>query len=202
LNTSVMKTLLSRTRLGNLIITVICLTSLNGFGQSIDAISLVDVSSGESVQLSNGANPVVSIFFCNSCPYSSYYLDRVKRLSTKFPTVKFVLVNSSPDTFNDKESVEQMKTYSIENGLSIPYLMDKDQALFNALGASKCPEAFLLVNAGSKLEVAYHGAIDDNPQVESQVRSSYLEQAITSVLSGSAIANQSVRPQGCVIKKN
>ncbi len=200
-NTFVMKTLLSHIQFDKLIIVVILLGSINGYGQVIDDISLIDVKSGQEMKVTNGDNPVVSIFFCNSCPYSSYYLNRIKNLSNKFKGVKFILINSSPDTFNDKESVDQMKNYVSENGLTIPYLADKNQELFKALGASKCPEAFLLVKSGSQLKVAYHGAIDDNPQVEGQERSKYLEEAILSVLAGREIPDQSVRPQGCVIKK-
>ena len=50
------------------------------------------------------------------------------------------------------------------------------------LNAHKSPEVFLLKNEGGKFTVVYHGAIDDNAQVESDVRQNYLRSAIDNML--------------------
>jgi hypothetical protein len=85
--------------------------------------------------------------------------------------------------------------------LGVPYLADKDQKLMNALGATKSPQAFLLKNSGGKFHVVYSGAIDDNAQVEADVRHAYLKDAIEIMLSNQNIATKEVRPTGCTIRK-
>jgi hypothetical protein len=86
-------------------------------------------------------------------------------------------------------------------GLAIPYLADKDQVLMEQLGASKSPQAFLLKNNGGKFTVVFSGAIDDNPQVETDIRHSYLQDAIDIMLTNQKIETPEVRPVGCIIRK-
>lgn len=198
-----MKILLSLIQLGRVLVVFLILApaSMDSYGQSIANVLLADAKTGDEIKLSQ-SNISVAIFYCNSCPYSSYYINRIKTISKRFGSVQFVLINSSPDSFNDKESIAEMKNYVSSNSLQIPYLIDKDQEVLTSLGATKCPEAFVLEKSGDQLNVVYHGAIDDNPQVESQVKVKYLEEAITRVLAGQTPLKQYVRPQGCVIKKN
>ena len=69
------------------------------------------------------------------------------------------------------------------------------------LGATKSPQVFLLKNDGGKFQVVYKGAIDDNAQVEADVRHAYLKDAIDIMLTNQKIATAEVRPVGCTIKK-
>lgn len=85
--------------------------------------------------------------------------------------------------------------------LSIPYLADKDQTLMSMLDARKSPEAFLLKNNNGSFSVVYKGAIDDNPQVEADVRHNYLRDAIDIMLTNQKIETPEVRPVGCNLKK-
>jgi hypothetical protein len=47
----------------------------------------------------------------------------------------------------------------------------------------------------------YRGAIDDNPQVASDVKHSFLKEAIESTLKGQNPLKSSVHPTGCMIKR-
>jgi hypothetical protein len=85
--------------------------------------------------------------------------------------------------------------------LSMPYLADKDQTLVAALDVRKSPEAFLLKNNNGKFTVVYRGAIDDNAQVEADVRHSYLRDAIDIMLTNQKIETPEVRPVGCNLRK-
>jgi hypothetical protein len=86
-------------------------------------------------------------------------------------------------------------------GLSAPYLADKEQTLMQQFGATKNPQAFLLKNDGGKFTVVYKGAIDDNAQVEADVRHAYLKDAVDILLTNQKIETTEVRPVGCTIRK-
>ena len=49
--------------------------------------------------------------------------------------------------------------------------------------------------------VVYSGAIDDNAQVEKDVRHAYLSDAIDIMLANQTIATPEIRPVGCTIRK-
>jgi len=144
---------------------------------------------------------VIVIFFCNGCPYSTIYIDRIIKLASSYRETQFLLINSSPFQFSPEESVENMAKLVTDYSLNMPYLEDKDQVAYKSFGVVKCPEAFILVTSGDDFNVLYHGAIDDNPQVVSDVDEYYLEDAIKSVVGGTALSQDYVRPNGCVIKK-
>jgi hypothetical protein len=99
------------------------------------------------------------------------------------------------------ESTENMTSKGKQANLSVPYLADKDQSLMTMLDARKSPEAFLLKNENGKFTVVYRGAIDDNAQVEADVRHYYLKDAIDIMLSNQKIQTPEVRPVGCNLKK-
>jgi hypothetical protein len=141
----------------------------------------------------------VIIFTSNVCPYDEYYRNRIVNLTQAYNTrVPVLMVNSNIEAGENKES---MVKKARQLNLSIPYLADKDQALMASLDARKSPEAFLLKNTNGKFTVVYRGAIDDNPQVESDVRQNYLRDAIDFMLSNQKIATPEVRPVGCNLKK-
>lgn len=164
-------------------------------------ISLTDAVTGKNVSLdsySSGAGVVV-IFTSNACPFDEHYRTRINKLAKEFDgKVSVVLVNSHVEP---NESLEAMSKKAQQAGITTPYLADKDQTLMQSLKATKSPQSFLLKNTNGKLSVVYSGAIDDNAQVESDVRSSYLRDAITATLNNQPIQAAEVRPSGCSIKK-
>ena len=178
----------------------------HGYAQStvVPDIGLTDVSTNQEVKLSDfgSKKAIVVVFMCNDCPYSNYYKERITNLEKDFSSVGFLLINSSPDKFADKESIDNMARFVKNNQISIPYLADKNQQALHSFKAKKCPEAFVLKPSGPNFVVQYQGAIDDNPQVASDVTSSYLKDAIAQILSGGSLQNSYVRPNGCMIKQN
>ena len=84
-------------------------------------------------------------------------------------------------------------------GIDVPYLADKEQTVKASFGARKSPEVFLLKNNGGKFSIYYKGAIDNNPQVASDVKEQYLKQNIESLLKETSPVSGS-RPTGCIIK--
>jgi hypothetical protein len=178
---------------------ILCLSP--ALAQQVTDFSLTNVVNGKAVSLETypSCSGVAIIFTTNACPYDEYYRGRIAKLSNEYADkVPILLVNSSIDPV---ESADNMTKKAQQLGLSIPYLSDKDQSLMAKLGATKSPQVFLLKNDGGKFQVVYKGAIDDNAQVEADVRYAYLKDAIDIMLTNQKIATAEVRPVGCTIKK-
>lgn len=179
----------------------LCVLSANLFAQQVNNFKLLNVTNNQMVSLDTypSCAGMVVIFTTNNCPYDEYYRNRISKLSQAYQDrVPVLLVNSHPDP---NESVENMLKKVKDQNPSMPYLADKDQALMTNLDAHKSPEAFLLKNDNGKFTVVYRGAIDDNAQVEADVRHSYLRDAIDIMLANQKIATPEVRPVGCNLKK-
>ena len=170
-------------------------------GQVVKNFQLTNVVNGQTISLDTypSCEGMVLIFTSNSCPYDEYYRKRIEELSRSYQDkVPVLLVNSHTEP---NESPDQMAARGKALGLKIPYLADKDQVLMATLNVKKTPEAFLLKNDNGKFTVVYRGAIDDNAQVEADVRHHYLRDAIDIMLSNQNIQTPEVRPVGCVLKK-
>lgn len=168
-----------------------------GQAQVIQGISLTNVYNNETIRLDGFNMPIAVVFTSNECPFDNYYKTRLKELITTYQgKVQFLLVNSHQDA---QEAAEKMTIHY--NDLGIPYLVDKEQKAMDALGARKTPEVFLLKSEDGKWAVQYSGAIDDNPQVASAVKQSFLKDAIEKVLSGGKIEIVNNRAVGCTIRK-
>jgi peroxiredoxin len=173
----------------------------NVMGQEVKNFKLVNVLNSQTVSLDSyaGTEGMVLIFTSNSCPYDEYYRKRIEALSQAYPDrVPLILVNSHTEP---TELAQQMQEKAKQLQLTIPYLADKDQTLMTDLDVRKSPEAFLLKNVNGKFSIVYRGAIDDNAQVEADVRHHYLRDAIEAMLTSEKIAVPEVRPVGCNVKR-
>lgn len=168
--------------------------------QHVSDFTLEDANTQKAISLSDYQDhkAVVIIFTSNVCPYAVYYEGRITQLINEFEGkgVQFVLINSHTE---DKESSEQMTNKIKTWGLKTPYLADKNQVALKKLGARKSPEAFVLKPTSNGFEVFYNGAIDNNPQVASDVKSRYLKVNINNLLEGKP-ATAGGRPIGCMIR--
>ncbi len=167
----------------------------------VQNFTLINVADGASISLNSypARSGLVIIFTSNVCPFDNYYFDRIRNLINAYPgKIQFLLINSFQDP---EESADKMKTtYSLWN-LPVPYLADKEQIAMDCLGAKKSPEVFLLSGSPGKYQVAYHGAIDDNPQSPPAVTAHYLNAAIDKLLAGQKIDVATVRAVGCTMRR-
>lgn len=169
--------------------------------QEVKNFKLTNVLNNQSVSLDSypSCEGMVLIFTSNSCPYDQYYHGRIAQMARAYQDrVPVLLVNSLVEP---AESAEQMVIRAKGWNLGIPYLADKDQSLMASLSVKKTPEAFLLKNVNGKFTLVYRGAIDDNAQVEADVRHRYLRDAIDIMLNNQKIQTPEVRPVGCNLKK-
>ncbi|MEM1407977.1 MAG: redoxin family protein [Bacteroidota bacterium] len=182
------------------ILTILLVTSFAIGHSQVKDFSLTNVQDGKSVSLSqfNSSKGLAVIFTSNVCPYAVYYEGRITQLVAVYKEkgIQFILINSHGEA---KESNEEMANKISTWGLNIPYLSDKDQNVKSAFGARKSPEVFLLRNNNGKFSVFYQGAIDNNPQVASDVKEQYLKQNIEALLNNQSPKVGS-RPIGCIIK--
>lgn len=179
------------------LLVMICLTAQS----QVPNFTLTNVVNGKSVSLDTypSCSGIVIVFTTNACPYDEYYRTRIKKISNDYQDkVPVLLINSGIDA---AESADNMAKKAQQLGITIPYLADKDQAVMQSLGATKSPQVFLLKNEGGKFLVVYSGAIDDNAQVEKDVRQSYLKDAIDIMLTNQKIETAEVRPVGCALRK-
>lgn len=173
---------------------------LIGYAQEVSGFTLTDSRTGEKISLSDYAHKkgVIIIFISNVCPYSVYYEGRITQLVSEYQGkgLQFILVNAHQEA---KESSEEMKNKIAAWGLKIPYLADKEKKAMTSLGARKSPEAFILKPADNGFAIYYSGAIDNNPQVATDVKERYLKENIDNLLHGNS-ARSGSRPIGCVIR--
>ena len=171
------------------------------FAQVVKNFELTNVMNNQKVSLDTypSCEGMVLIFTSNTCPYDDYYGQRIQQLGQAYQDrVPVLLINSSAEA---SESSEQMVARGRTLNLKVPYLADKDQVLMTSLNIKKTPEAVLLKNVNGKFTVVYRGAIDDNAQVEGDVRHHYLRDAIDIMLNNQNIQTPEVRPVGCNLKK-
>ena len=173
----------------------------DAISQVVKNFQLRNVMNDQTISLETypSCEGMVLIFTSNSCPYDEYYRKRIDELSRAYQDkVPVLLVNAHSDA---NETPEQMAARGRTLNITMPYLADKDQVLMTNLNVKKTPEAVLLKNENGKFTVVYRGAIDDNAQVEADVRHHYLRDAIDIMLNNQKIQTPEVRPVGCVLKK-
>ena len=164
-------------------------------------IKLKDISGKEiTLQEQFKANGLLVMFSCNTCPVVKGYQQRTNAIC-KYAAQQdlgVVLLNSNEAYRADDESLEAMRNYAGNQQYQWFYVVDKNNELADAFGASRTPECFVF---NSKGKLVYKGAIDDNPGDAGGVRKEYLKTAIDDMIAGKDIAVKETRSVGCSIKR-
>ena len=171
----------------------------------VENFTLTDVTSKRPVSLSDyrGKEGVVLVFTSHACPYAKLYEERLTGLTSEFggKGIQFLLINSNASAEENEDAVEQMARVAQQKGYGLPYLADKEHKVADLLGATKTPEVFVLQNTNGVFSLKYRGAIDDNPQVPTDVGTHYLKEAVQAVLKNTSLSLAERRPTGCMIKR-
>lgn len=162
---------------------------------------LTDIS-GKQITLKTAIkqNGLLVMFSCNSCPVVVRNQARAKEICqySLSQNVGVVILNSNEADRTDAESLKAMKNYAKEQAYGWFYAVDKNSELADAFGANRTPECFLFDKTG---KLAYHGAIDDNPNNENSVKRRHLKEAINELSSGKDVSVKETRSVGCNIKR-
>lgn len=149
----------------------------------------------------NGKAPkgYIVTFTCNTCPYAKGYEGRLVALHEKMSPMGYPVVAIQPNDVSIKpeDDLPAMKKRAAERKFGFAYLLDREQSVFPAYGATKTPEIYLL---DASRVLRYHGAIDDSAQDPEGVSVNYVEAAIAALEAGKDPDPQSVKAIGCSIK--
>jgi peroxiredoxin len=171
----------------------------------VQNFSLINAIDNSTVSLNDftKSKAVVIVFSSPSCAFSRHYDDRLINLANEFKPkdATFLLINPNNPSVSTEDNSAAMMKRAQEKNYPFPFLIDKDQQAADIFGASKTPEAFVLKYTNGSFVVRYKGAIDDNPQLASEVRASYLRDAIQSVINNSPVKISEKKATGCSIKK-
>jgi len=157
--------------------------------------------SGKSVSPDDikGTKGTVVLFWSNTCPWVERYESRTLEIITRFQKqgFGFIAVNSNDAIAYPADGLDEMKKQASDGKYSFEYVRDSGSIFANAIGAKRAPQVFVYNSAGV---LSYQGAIDDNPTDAAGATEHYLEDALTNIASGSAVAPAETKAFGCTIK--
>lgn len=185
--------------------TVSKITVADGYkiGDIADDFRLMNID-GKMVSLADykNAKGYIVTFTCNTCPYAVGYEDRIIALNNKYAPKGYPVIAIMPNNpdVQPGDSMEKMKERAKSKGFTFPYLMDEGQTVYPKYGATKTPHVFVLQKTSKGNVVKYIGAIDDNYQDASAVKTKYVENAVDALLNDSDVPEKETRAIGCTIK--
>jgi hypothetical protein len=149
---------------------------------------------------------LVVVFSCNTCPFVvgtpdfpgwERQYNELYDLATK-NNIGFVLVNSNEAKRDGGDSFDAMFEHGKEKEYAMPYLVDVNSQLANALKAVTTPHVFIF---NSKMELVYSGSIDNIWDSKRKEDVPYLKNAIQALGEGKKIKEAITEAKGCSIKR-
>lgn len=172
-------------------------------GDIAEDFSLKNVN-GKMVSMADfkEAKGFIVTFTCNTCPYAVAYEDRIIALDKKYAPKGYPVIAIMPNNVAVKpgDSFDAMQKRAESKGYTFPYLIDAKQTVYPKFGATKTPHMYVLEKTKKGIVVRYIGAIDDNYQNASAVKTKYVENAVDALLEGKEIKQTETRAIGCSIK--
>jgi peroxiredoxin len=172
-------------------------------GDIADDFTLKNVN-GSEVSLSgiSNAKGFIVVFMCNTCPMVKAYEKRIIDLDSKFSSRGYpvIAINANDMNLSPGDSYADMQRLAKEKGYTFQYLYDESQAVARKYGATNTPHVYVLSKKGSKLEVEYVGAIDNNSDDASMADKKYVEDAVNSLLKEDPVQVSTTKAIGCGIK--
>jgi peroxiredoxin len=164
-------------------------------------IKMKDIS-GSLVSLgeARSANGLLVVYLSNTCPFVAKNHSRLKEICGTFTekNIGVILVNSNEANRGSGEGYADMQAYAKQHGLKWYYVLDSNNEIADAFGATRTPECFLFDPSGN---LVYHGAIDDSPADMQKVTRQHLKKATEEMLSGKEVTVKESRSVGCSIHR-
>lgn len=144
-----------------------------------------------------GSQGTVLVFWSNRCPWVDRYEGRLQELVEAYERqgVGFALVNANDPSSNPRESLEESRRRAQD--YDIPYLIDEEGRLAEALGASRTPQVFVFDRSNT---LVYVGAIDDSPGDPRNVDETYLRDALEAMVQGQDVEVEETEAFGCILR--
>ena len=151
-----------------------------------------------SLATNKAAKGYMVVFTCNTGPYAKAYESRIMALHQKYAPQGYPVVAINPNdpavAPGDSYAAMQTKKYAF------PYLVDATQQVARTYGATRTPHLYVLTRKGNDFVVSYIGAIDDNSEDATLVKTKYVENAMTEIMAGKPASTNSTKAIGCTIK--
>ena len=147
-----------------------------------------------------GENGLLIAFICNHCPYVVALIDR---LAKDLEALELAGIGCAAIMSNDygqypADAPDRMVDFAKVHGLTVPYLVDEDQAVARAYGAVCTPDFF---GFDSKGGLQYRGRLDDiGMQDDPAGRTPELLNAMLAVGKGQGGPTDQTPSMGCSIK--
>jgi len=191
------------------VFTLICNSSIAQNNSPLELGAIIPMSeelminvTDEKMSLNSNFNEngLLVVFSCNTCPFVLMWEDRYRQLEKmcQINNVGMVYINSNEAKRDGDDSAEAMKNHAKSMGYTFPYLIDQNSAVANAFGAKTTPHIYLF---DKNKTLVYKGAIDDNFRDISQVKETYLLDAIEQMVEGVDIKLKETNAKGCSIKR-
>lgn len=161
-------------------------------------VGLRDLDGKQHTPLAVGnAKANVLVFTTTDCPVANGYAAEIGAVAKDFADkgVKVFAVHVDPDL-----TPEAARKHAKEFGLTVPVLIDARHELVRATGATRTPEAVVVLPDGS---VAYRGRVNDLyaalGKKRPAPRTHDLRDALAAVLAGKPVSNPRTEAVGCSI---
>jgi thiol-disulfide isomerase/thioredoxin len=141
---------------------------------------------------------VVVVFLANHCPVVIGYDDRIIDFANDYAKKGVKVVGLAVSSM-DQDKLPGIKDHIRDKKIPYTYGYDASQAIGKAYGATNTPQFFVL---DKNRVIRYMGAMDDSPANESNVKKTYLRDAVDAVLSGKTPEVDETRAVGCGISYN
>jgi len=171
-------------------------TTTAAIGKPAPDFTLTDIN-GKPVKLADSKGKITVLVWGNAdCP-------AFKRVTTG------KILNKTFDTIKDKNVVwytidstatataDTTKKFATDNAIPGAYLLDPSGITGKAYGAKTTPHVFVIDAKGN---LAYMGAIDDDPQGGKEKTRNYVIEAVDALAKGSTVATATTDPYGCSVK--
>jgi peroxiredoxin len=154
---------------------------------------------GKSYTLSSlKGKAILIIFMCNHCPYVNAKLQEMCRIAEDFNEKGLVVVgiNSNDSENYPEDSFEKMREEVSSGRVNFLYLIDENQDVAKAYGASCTPDPFLF---DEKFKLVFHSRIDYPSGLE-EAEKHEMYDAIKEFLKSGIISLTQYPSMGCSIK--
>ena len=153
---------------------------------------------GKAVNLEDFKDKIVVLEWTSpACPFVVRHHKRMQttqKLVEKFEDKGVVwLAIDSSTTATAERATEHAKATK----LTYPILIDRDGTVGKRYGAKTTPHVFVIDRKGN---LAYAGAMDDDPRGSNPDRRNYVEEAVQSLLDGSTVTQGRTSPYGCSVQ--
>jgi len=152
------------------------------------------------VSLKEHAGKIVVLEWINwGCPFDRrhHQAGTMKRLAEKYKPKGVVWLGIDS---TKSHNVKAIKKWHTQQKMPFPVLDDHTGTVGRMFGARTTPHMIVL---NKKHEVAYNGAIDDDPggrKLKAGTALNYVDQALGELLAGKAVSVPKTKPYGCSVK--